>query len=187
MRARSVPSDSATLWTLALQAPLSLGFSGQEHWSGLPSPSPEDLPGSGMEHTSPAVAGTFFTTGNWEVPVVLRPDRSPPTPHPSRSSQNVIYSLTNRHFSDGLLVISVYTLKVDFLENSSVCSSGVLPKDKSKVKFCGWTGCQVHQPLSCSCNSEELLQLLGQWFSTLPTCGKSLEVFLKTDTQTLDP
>ena len=111
----------------------------------------------------------------------------PPTPHPSISSQNVIYSFTNRRFNDGLLVISVYTLKVDFLENSSVCSSGVLPKDKSKVKFCGWTGCQVHQPLSCSCNSEELLQLLGQWFSTLPTCGKSLEVFLKTDTQTLDP
>ena len=33
-------SDSATLWTIACQAPLSVGFSRQEHWSGLPCPSP---------------------------------------------------------------------------------------------------------------------------------------------------
>ena len=36
----SVTSDSATLWTVARQAPLSLGFFRQEHWSGLPFPSP---------------------------------------------------------------------------------------------------------------------------------------------------
>ena len=34
----------ATLWTVAYQAPLSMGFSRQEYWSGLPFPSPEDLP-----------------------------------------------------------------------------------------------------------------------------------------------
>ena len=37
---RSVVSDSATPWTAAHQAPLSMGFSRQEHWSGLPFPSP---------------------------------------------------------------------------------------------------------------------------------------------------
>ena len=37
---RSVVSDSATPWTVALQAPLSMGFSRQEYWSGLPFPSP---------------------------------------------------------------------------------------------------------------------------------------------------
>ena len=37
---RSVVSDSATPWTVALQAPVSMGFSRQEHWSGLPFPSP---------------------------------------------------------------------------------------------------------------------------------------------------
>ena len=38
-----------TLWTLALQARLSMGFSRQEYWSGLPFPSPGDLPNPGIE------------------------------------------------------------------------------------------------------------------------------------------
>ena len=40
----SVMSDSPTPWTIACQAPLSMGFSRQEYWSGLPFPSPGDLP-----------------------------------------------------------------------------------------------------------------------------------------------
>ena len=43
-----------TLWTIALQAPLSMGFSRQENWSGLPCPPPGDLPDSGTEPKSPA-------------------------------------------------------------------------------------------------------------------------------------
>ena len=42
-----------TLGTIACQAPLSMGFSRQEYCSGLPCPSPRDLLGSGIEHTSP--------------------------------------------------------------------------------------------------------------------------------------
>ena len=42
-------------WTVARQAPLSLGFSRREYWSGLPFPSPEDLPHPGIEPGSPAV------------------------------------------------------------------------------------------------------------------------------------
>ena len=38
-----------------------MGFPGQEYWSGLPFPSPGDLPNSGIEPTSPALAGEFFT------------------------------------------------------------------------------------------------------------------------------
>ena len=56
----------ATLWTVALQAPLCMGF-----WSGLPFPSPRDLLNPGSEPTSlmsPALAGGFFTTSTtWEV------------------------------------------------------------------------------------------------------------------------
>ena len=50
----------ATLWTVALQAPLSMEYSRQEYWSGLPCPPPGDLPNPGMESTSlmsPALAG----------------------------------------------------------------------------------------------------------------------------------
>ena len=42
--------------------PLSLGFSWQEYWSGLPLPPPGDLPNPGTEPASPALAGRFFTT-----------------------------------------------------------------------------------------------------------------------------
>ena len=49
-----------TPWTVARQAPLSMGFSRQEYWSGLPFPSPGDLPDPGIKPTSPALAGGFF-------------------------------------------------------------------------------------------------------------------------------
>ena len=51
-----------TPWTVACQAPLSTGFPRQECWNGLPFPSPGDLPDSGIESVSPALAGGFFTT-----------------------------------------------------------------------------------------------------------------------------
>ena len=44
-----------TPWTVACQAPLSMGFSRQEGWNGLPFPSPEDLPGPGIEPGSPTL------------------------------------------------------------------------------------------------------------------------------------
>ena len=50
------------LWSIAHQAPLSMGFSLQEYWSGLPCPSPGDLPNPGMKSESPALAGGFFIT-----------------------------------------------------------------------------------------------------------------------------
>ena len=46
---------SGTLWTVAPQAPLSMGFSRQEYWSGLPFPSSGDLPGPGIEPRFPAL------------------------------------------------------------------------------------------------------------------------------------
>ena len=52
----------ATLWTVALQAPLPMGSSRQEYWSGVPFPSLGDLPKSGIKPRSPALAGGFLTT-----------------------------------------------------------------------------------------------------------------------------
>ena len=54
-----------TPWAVSHQAPLSMGFSRQEYWSGLPCPPPGDLPHSGiklMSLKSPTLAGGFFTT-----------------------------------------------------------------------------------------------------------------------------
>ena len=48
-------SNSVTPWTVGHQGPLSMGFPGQEYWSGLLFPSPGDLPDSGVEPRSPAL------------------------------------------------------------------------------------------------------------------------------------
>ena len=61
----------ATLWTVARQAPLFMGFSRQEYWSRLPCPPPGDFLHSGMECMSlapPALAGGFFnSSATWEA------------------------------------------------------------------------------------------------------------------------
>ena len=49
----------ATPWTVALQDPLSMEFSRQEYWSGLPCPSPGDLPNQGIKPTSPAFGSSL--------------------------------------------------------------------------------------------------------------------------------
>ena len=52
----------ATLWTIAHQALLSMGFSRQDYWSGLPFPSPGDLPDPGIEPRSPALEADALTS-----------------------------------------------------------------------------------------------------------------------------
>ena len=68
-----------TPWTVARQAPLSMGFLRQEYWSGLPFPSPGDLPSPGIKPVSPTasyMAGDFFaTSAAWEA--LCRPHLSP--------------------------------------------------------------------------------------------------------------
>ena len=54
-------SDSATPWTVDRQAPLSIGFPRQEHWSVLPFPPPGDLLDPEVESESPALAGGLST------------------------------------------------------------------------------------------------------------------------------
>jgi len=78
----------ATPWTVAYQASLSMGFSRQEYWSGLPFPPPGDLPNPGIKPMSPeppafpALTGRFFTT---------KSPRKPPNLTIS-SGNNFIYS-----------------------------------------------------------------------------------------------
>ena len=69
----------ATPWTVACQASLSMGFSRQEYWSGLPFPSPGALPDPGMESTflkSPALGTAFFTTASSGKPEAFRGDNN---------------------------------------------------------------------------------------------------------------
>ena len=78
MCAKSVQSCPilCDLWTVANQAPLSMGFSRKEYWSGLPFPSPWDLPNPGIEPTfltshALTLASRFSTTSaTWEAPYI---------------------------------------------------------------------------------------------------------------------
>ena len=76
MRAKSLQL-CLTLWTSACPAPLSMGFSRQEYWSGLSCPSPGHLPDPVMELESPmssALAGRFFTTNaTWKAHIKRGP------------------------------------------------------------------------------------------------------------------
>ena len=69
-----------TLWTVARQAPLSIGFSRQESWSGLPCPPPGDLPDPGIEPAPP-------------VSLALQVDSLPP--EPPRKSISTIFMCKN--------------------------------------------------------------------------------------------
>ena len=92
----------ATPWTIAHQAPVSIGFSRQEYWSGLPFPSPGDLSDTGIKPRSPALQADSLLTELWRKPSIrlssvqfshsvvsdsLRPHESkharPPCPSPT--------------------------------------------------------------------------------------------------------
>ena len=68
----------AAQWTIACQASLSVEFSREEYWSGLPCPPPGDLPEPGIEPASlmsPALEGRFFTTSiTWEASLIKSSD-----------------------------------------------------------------------------------------------------------------
>ena len=74
-----------TTWTVAHQAPLSMGFSRQGYWCGLPCPPPADISDPGTKPVSlesPTLAGVFFTTSaTWHLTAVLLPGK----PHGRRS------------------------------------------------------------------------------------------------------
>ena len=78
-----------TLWTVALQAPLSMGFSSWEYWSMLPFPSPGDIPDSWIEPTSPAwVGGSYHWHQRGATILVLhRADSCPRT----ESKSNLLF------------------------------------------------------------------------------------------------
>ena len=109
-----------TPWTVACQAPLSIGFSSQEYWSGLSGPPPGDLPDPGMEPTpvfSPALACRFFFFLTTESPG--KPYKELPTmkrlwPLPRQKIKTKFLKLVPRmtriYFVESALMLSPYPL-----------------------------------------------------------------------------
>ena len=76
-----------TPWTVAYQASLSMGFSRQEYWSGLPFPSPGDLPNPGIEPRSPTLQANALPSELPGKPHGLYTTLNP-NPNPNSPSQN---------------------------------------------------------------------------------------------------
>ena len=91
----SVVSDSATPWTVAYQAPPSMGFSRQEYWSGLPSPSPGNLPDPGIETWSPVLQTDALLS-------------EPPGKPTGEAHQGISYACTYIPFLLSLLPVALF-------------------------------------------------------------------------------
>ena len=99
-----------TPWTVAYQAPLSMGFSRQEYWSGLPFPSPGDLPDPGIEPGTTALeTDALLSEPSGKPKCPVGPDRqeaSNPEPEEPRD-KNRIRSQLERDFDVGAEVYEV--------------------------------------------------------------------------------
>ena len=84
----------ATLWAVAHQAPLSMGFSRQEYWSGLPFPSPGDLSNPGIEPWSPALQADALSS-------------EPPGKPQGLFSLFVLFQWHKHHLKSLLILLSV--------------------------------------------------------------------------------
>ena len=135
-----IPSSFASPWTVARQAPLSMGFSRQEYWNGLPFPSPGKLPDPGIKPTSSKLASRFFTTeppGNPHSLLNYSSSFLEPTDFPislSHSAQapclltssptNIIHGDFNLHVDDPANIWGSYFFNSPLLQRSCPLEAG---------------------------------------------------------------
>ena len=103
---------SAIPWTVAHQATLSMGFSRQEYWSGLPVPSPGDLPDPGIKSRSPALQGDMLPS---EPPgkssSLLKNDRKCPSTHGTLKKWEEYTTCKNANQPNYQILLIFHTLK----------------------------------------------------------------------------
>ena len=109
MCACSVPQSSLTLpipWTVARQAPLSMGFSRKEYWSGLPFPTPRDLPNPEIRPAclaSPSLAGDSLPLspqGRFHIGYLGHSDSSPDSPVRSHWEEEALDCHRAHHYAE---------------------------------------------------------------------------------------
>ena len=132
----------ATLWTVAYQAPLSMEFSRQEYWSGLPFPSPGDLPDPGIEPWSPALQADALPSeppGNPEFIYTTQENRP-------RSSFHVFSSVWEG---------GAKTVKKEYGEDRGQSKSSVCSLIWKPLNTCwdAWGSRLHHLCVACSCQS----------------------------------
>ena len=157
----SVMSNSVTPWTVACQAPLSMGFPRQEYWSGLPFSPPGDLPDPGIKPASPALAGDFFTTQPSGKPQYqlgkckLRPVRLFATPWTVAYQAPLSMEFSRQEYSSGLPRPPPGDLPDPRIEPASLSSAALTGKflnaPNKRRRLTGWMRmCVYALPLATS-------------------------------------
>ena len=136
-----------TIWTVAHQAPLSMGFSRQEYWSGLPFPSPGDLPHPGIKLRSPALQAVSCISGGFF------------TEQASKETPNLPSASWRPRKGDGLVSVQPPALRTRGL-NSVSSSLRLKVLETEAWMSMGWEwknvsdqAAQIHLPPFCSCES----------------------------------
>ena len=108
-----------TPWTVAHQAPLSMEFSRHEYWSGLPFPSPEDLPNPGIKPRSPALQADSLYQLSHKQCLLPNTNCSPYKLSFSPTKRNcVIHSQVNRNFPLYMKFCKLYFFRLNkFIHN----------------------------------------------------------------------
>ena len=112
----------STLWTIARQAPLSMGLPRQEYWSRLPFPTPGDLPNPGIEPASPALAGRFFTS--WAT----------------REAQVFIYKFINLY----IIMFALFTKKTDMPPGAFQAQKHCPQQNPIRLQVCHLQGVDLY-------------------------------------------
>ena len=112
-------------WTVARQVPLSMEFSRQEYWTGLPFPSPGDLPDPEIEPSSPELGG-FFTAEPPGKPATKRLKNIKTTKKPTIKSFMLSISLSVRLLSQTQLSDFTFTFHFHASENEMATQSSIL-------------------------------------------------------------
>ena len=137
-----------TPWTVARQAPLSMGFSRQEYWNGLPLPSPEDFPEPRIELRSPALQVDFFFLPSACPGKPLRCQKAHESRHIVTSAEIFIFILTTFNASSYFIYVYIHIYRDKkgervFTERSEVAVTRVSPRQPA-VPFgavCHWLPC----------------------------------------------
>ena len=110
LSSRSVISDCAVIpWTVARQAPLSMGLSRQEYCSGLPFPSPGDLPDPGIEPASPASQADSFPLSHWRSQICI---------YRHRNTYTYAHSYTHEYYMHTSIIFTCVSVDMDSNTNS---------------------------------------------------------------------
>ena len=202
----SVVSDSVTSWTVACQAPLSIEFSRQEYWNGLPFPSPGDLPDPRIEPWSPVLQANSLPSeppgksricpqcgrpgfNPWVGKTLWRRERLPTpvfwlgefpglySPWGLKESDTTEWlSLSLSTYDPAILLLSIYTKQIKMLIRKDTCTPMFIAALFTIAKICKQSKCSLIKDVAYIVNGIYLKNEKGLKKWNLTSCDNTKEL-----------